>query len=189
MPRLFVGLAVPPALAERWVEAAADALGGPAVRRYPPRDLHLTLLFLGDSDQGAAVARALVDETRGLLAPELRLAGLGVFPEVGPPRVYWAGIAEALGTEGRLAALRSRAEGAARRYGWRPSAADRARPFRPHVTLARAPADAAACPAFLGLRPRGEWVASEVGLYESDPTRTHARYALLAEAPLAVRPG
>lgn len=221
MPRVFIGLPLPASLAEPLAARAADALGaagdpdargisnapavpgGPdvpdgrgaprGVRVYPARDLHLTLCFLGELASGVGrLARALEDETRGLAAPELSLAGVGAFPGEGAPRVLWAGVVDATAAEGRLAALRNRALTAALGFGWRPPAAETSRPFRPHVTLARVAADprpALDLRAFRALAPRGSWVASEVVLYESDPGRPGSRYRALAEAPLLVRPG
>lgn len=198
MPRLFIGLAVPPAVGASLAASTAAALPEVAFRCYPAADLHVTLCFLGEfalaSDPEATrLERALVDETRGLAAPELALHGVGVFPEEGAPRALWAGLREEPGTEGRLAALANRARDAALAGGWRPSGADRSRPFRPHVTLARprgeAPSPAGPLARFAALRPRGAWVAAEVTLFESRPHEPAARYRPLAEVPLAVRPG
>lgn len=213
MPRLFIGLALPAAVAGPLAELAAAALGGvgpprSGLRVYPARDLHITLCFIGEhgageqalGEQGGAarLERALVDETRGLAAPELRITGLGAFPDFDAPRVLWAGVVDDSGAEGRLAALHNRALTAALGTGWRRTAADAARPFRPHVTLARlaegtrsseGAADGIDLTAFRALRPRGTWVATEVALFESDPRCPEARYRVIADAPLAVRPG
>jgi 2'-5' RNA ligase len=194
MPRLFIGLALPPAVAAPLVESAARVLTpAPGLRLYPARDLHLTLCFLGEFEDVARLERALIDETRGLAAPELRITGVGAFPDGDAPRSLWAGVLDETGAEGRLAALHNRALTAALGVGWRRPAADAARPFRPHVTLARLSAQGFGSgfdlAPFRTLAPRGGWVASEVTLFESDPKRPEARYRPVADAPLAVRPG
>ncbi len=208
MPRLFIGLVLPAAVAGPLSELTAAALRGlgpptNGLRVYPARDLHLTLCFIGEHglvEQGgtARLERALIDETRGLAAPELRITGIGAFPDFAAPRVLWAGVVDDSGAEGRLSALHNRALTAALGIGWRRPAADAARPFRPYVTLARLAegtrpteggAEGVDLAAFQALRPRGAWVASEVALFESDPQRPEARYRVLADAPLAVRPG
>jgi len=213
VPRLFIGLVVPESVGGPLTALAEGALReveGVTCRRYPPRDLHLTLCFLGEHPGGARLESALQDETRGLYAPELYLAGTGTFPDAGPPRVLWVGVREDLGLEGRLAALHNRVSTAAMVAGWRAAPADRTRPFLPHLTLARwgkatqgsqarsagagapergDPGHAAALRAFSALRPRGSWIASEVVLFESDPSRPEQRYRPLLEVPLAVRPG
>jgi 2'-5' RNA ligase len=202
MPRLFIGLALPAAIAGPLSELSAAALTGSGpprhgLRVYPARDLHLTLCFIGEHDGVARLERALIDETRGLAAPELRITGVGAFPDFDAPRVLWAGVVDETAGEGRLAALHNRALTAALGSGWRRPSADAARPFRAHVTLARLAEGkqptAGAAPdvdlaAFRAVRPRGAWVASEVGLFESDPHRTEGRYRVIADAPLAVRP-
>lgn len=195
MPRVFIGLALPADVAEPLAARAGAALAGAAnaLRLYPARDLHLTLCFVGELERAAELGRALVDETRHLAAPELSLGLTGAFPDAGSPRVLWAGVREAPGTDGRLDALRNRAITAAQRTGWRMPASELVRPFRPHVTLARVREGhggvQAAVEVFLGLRPRGAWLASEVALFSSDPGRPESRYAVVVEAPLAVRPG
>jgi len=195
MARLFIGLLVPAAVGAPLAALAGEALATGSqphagLRVYPPRDLHLTLCFLGEHAGGAPLERALVDETRGLAAPELTLNGVGGFPDLAAPRVLWAGVREAPGTEGRLAALRNRALTAALGVGWRRPPADIARPFRPHVTLARVgEGQTPDLSGFTGLKPRGAWIAAEVALFESDPGRPEERYRPIADAPLAVRPG
>ncbi len=65
-----------------------------AVRWVPAENLHLTLKFLGEVDEG------MVDDIRGLLAPicgkyrsfDITLRGTGVFPNPARPRVIWIGI-------------------------------------------------------------------------------------------------
>ncbi|MEZ6017504.1 MAG: RNA 2',3'-cyclic phosphodiesterase [Planctomycetota bacterium] len=213
MARLFIGLSLPDSVAEPLARLVQGALAEPQFRIYPARDLHVTLCFLGEHPNPTQVARALGDETRGLFAPELRLAGVGAFPSLEDPRALWAGVEEEEDSFGRLDALRNRARNAALGAGWRMPASERARPFRPHVTVARprvsrermsgevgAPrppagvdsgggARAAIPAAFLGLRPRGSFLVPTACLYDSDPGRPEERYRVLAETPLAVRPG
>ena len=81
MARLCIGIAVPAAVASPLAALVGQVLptqpGVHGLRVYPPRDLHLTLCFLGEHEGGERLERALVDETRGLAAPELSLSGVG----------------------------------------------------------------------------------------------------------------
>jgi 2'-5' RNA ligase len=103
-----------------------------AVRWTRPEAIHLTLRFLGDT----AVERlpewfAALDSVAAKMAPfELRLGGLGCFPNRRQPRVIWVGLQD---DEHRAESLAEAIEAEARRLGW-PS---EARPFRAHLTLGR----------------------------------------------------
>lgn len=198
--RLFIGLGLPDSLAQRLVRQVGPTLTDDdqrlpeGVRLCRGDDLHLTLCFLGDfpEDGRPALERALAEEVRGLSAPELHVRGTGGFPDLVGPRVLWAAVEEADGSEGRLAALHSRAQQAATLMGWRPSAVERWKPFRPHVTLARvrrmARGTAAIRPAFGRLAFDHRWLPVEVGLFESRPHDPAQRYHALQTVPLVVRP-
>lgn len=140
--RLFVALALPAAVREEvGRRVAAERRKLPAARWTPPENLHLTLVFLGEVDDGGAarLAAALAPA----LAPHppltLRLDGAGCYPplpprgKARPARVAWVGIEVEEGVE-RLAALQAEAAAAARRAVDVP---DDDRPFSPHLTLAR----------------------------------------------------
>ena len=96
-----------------------------------PERLHVTLSFIGESDQ--AQASAIADCLRPPFdGPpfDLTVAGLGAFPERGSPRVLWAGIAA-----GRDRLLDLEAQLRARWARGRVPVDER--PYRPHLTLAR----------------------------------------------------
>lgn len=110
-----------------------SALGrlGRAVRPVGQANLHLTLRFLGATtpasvpDLAAAMARAAAGEGPFVSA----LSGLGAFPNERRPGVIWTGVdppEAVLALERRLAAELAAA-----------GRAPEARPFHPHVTLAR----------------------------------------------------
>jgi 2'-5' RNA ligase len=136
--RLFVAVQINPLVA-----AAAAALTADLRRRaerlapkaritWIPEDrLHMTVRFIGSVDEGVASAIREALEPAVPVPPfDLVIAGVGTFPGRGAPRVVWAGItagAESLGrleqeVSHRLAALDIRPE---------------ARPYSPHLTLAR----------------------------------------------------
>lgn len=195
--RVFLGLGPEPDTAVGIVREAQSAFDGAGpVQVYAPDDLHLTLAFLGELDAAdVARVRALAeDEFRGLLAPELVVLGAaGAFPSIEEPRAVWRPVAEAAGTDGRLHALRNRAVQVGLATGWRPRAADRERPFRPHVTVARPGGAGALGNVLAGRLGRDRsWLAHEVLLYRSLPAEersaTGARYVVLDRWNLGVRP-
>ena len=136
--RLFVAVEIDPVVAAA-AAAVIDRLRERAVRLAPQARitwltadrLHITVRFIGHVDADTA------DVIRRALAPplerdpfELTVAGVGTFPPKGPPRVVWAGL-----TEGRqpLTAIEERVGERLVGVGIAPEA----RPYNPHLTLAR----------------------------------------------------
>lgn len=158
--RLFVALNFPDATRQALWRATAPLrdLGLPA--RWVRADgLHLTLKFLGDvapereGELVAALRRAAAGSPgahpgAGVLT--LRLRGFGAFPDVTRPRVVWVGIEG----DSALELLQHRVEREFEPLGFPTEQ----RPFRPHLTLARAKRDARP-PAFRPLAGALEQVA------------------------------
>ncbi len=131
--RLFVAVPLPDSLRE---ELAALYTPLPGVAWTRPEQLHLTLRFLGavEPPHAAAVEQAL---ERVRVEPfVLPLAGTGVFPPRGAPRVLWVGVGRG---HPRLHQLRQRIDDALLGAGLPLDV----RLFQPHATLARVRIDAA----------------------------------------------
>ncbi len=102
-------------------------------RWVAPERVHVTVRFIGEipPETFDAVCEALarpVGETGPL---DLVLQGLGAFPSLRRPRVLWVGLAgDVAGLAGAAREVNGRLEGL--------GLPGEARPFRPHVTLARA---------------------------------------------------
>jgi RNA 2',3'-cyclic 3'-phosphodiesterase len=100
----------------------------------PPEKLHYTLKFLGDVDVDELHMEALTHaaEVAREVAPfELSPGALGAFPDHEGPRILWLGVDEGLAS---LCALAEKLEALLARQGY----ARETRPYRPHLTLARA---------------------------------------------------
>lgn len=147
----------------------------------------MTLAFIGHvpAERKDAIASALTPALRSYPTVDLELAGFGQFPASGRPRSLWVGAVDRGGD--RLAtlaaAVRSALSGAAVPFD--------AKPFRPHVTLARVPerltpAEAAAIRT--GLRKTATPVitlaVTSVALVESVLSSRGPRYTPLATFPL-----
>jgi 2'-5' RNA ligase len=94
--------------------------------------IHLTLKFLGEVDPAVipALAESLEQASRSENAFELRLQGLGCFPNLRNPRVIWCGIE---GETEKLARLHQTVEAACASQGFTLEE----RSFHPHLTLGR----------------------------------------------------
>ena len=126
MPRLFVAVDLSDTV-KRSLEPLARGLGD--VRWMTEDQLHLTLRFVGEVDNGG------VDEVADALSLvpgvpfELRLKGIGHFPPRGEPRVIWTGVER----QPELTALKRRIDKALKQADI-PKDAQK---FKPHVTIAR----------------------------------------------------
>jgi 2'-5' RNA ligase len=128
--RAFVALRVPasPPLGE--VLGELRSLGRP-VRAVAAENLHLTLKFLGNTDENwiPDIARLLADVAAGTSAFAVTLCGLGVFPKLSRPSVIWTGMTP----PEPVVRLARDVEVALVTFGFAPET----RTFQPHVTLAR----------------------------------------------------
>ena len=124
MLRLFVGIGFPPALK---LQLSLLRSGVPGAKWVDPGNFHLTLRFIGETDE---VVAADIDDALVRLRGRrftLQLAGTGVFGD--RPRSLWLGVERSP----ELVALRDKIEQALIRAGLPPEQ----RKFAPHVTLAR----------------------------------------------------
>ena len=188
-PRLFV--AVP--LSEPARAAVADVVDriragepeGRGVRWVRLDGLHITLRFLGPTpepripDLAAAVARA----AEGVTPFGIRIAGADAFPPVGRPRTLWLDLDQGVD---ELAALAGRVDDALAAAGWERER----RPFRAHLTLARADGVRAGPATVAALRSEAAELAIEspierMVLYESITGSGRARYVDRADVAFA----
>lgn len=131
--RMFVALDLP-AEARSALAAWRDELvdGRRDLRPVRAEALHVTLVFLGWQDEKAAdaIASAAFEACSGLPAARLRAGGIKPLPPR-DPRLFALDLED---EDGRASALQAAASAALEAGGWyRPEA----RPFWPHVTLAR----------------------------------------------------
>ncbi|MGB0747638.1 MAG: RNA 2',3'-cyclic phosphodiesterase [Magnetospiraceae bacterium] len=126
MLRVFVGLAIPPDIGNH---LALMQSGIRFARWVSPANLHMTLRFVGEIDEG--LAEDLDDKLAGIRAPsfDLQLRGLDTFGNGRGPRSIFVGAAPCEALD-RLAA---KVDTAANRAGVPPER----RKFKAHVTLAR----------------------------------------------------
>ena len=125
--RLFVSIELPESITERLAELDPSLRG---VRWLEPRQMHLTLAFLGNV---STELQAILSEKLEAISWKpffLPLIGLGTFPSKGWPKIIWIGVGTG---HPHLFQLHKRVQEALLAVGLEPDL----RSFHPHVTLAR----------------------------------------------------
>jgi len=130
--RIFIAVRIDPGpQLIRILLSLRSLLGGEKISWTDPANIHLTIEFLGDTedDMVKAVSIMLKDKCSGFGHFSFRLKGTGLFRNPRDPRVIW------IGTEGidKLSLLKENIAGGLRDAGFRTES----RPFRPHITLGR----------------------------------------------------
>jgi 2'-5' RNA ligase len=177
--RLFFAVELPGQVRQALGKLRPEAAWARDYRWVEPESMHITLAFLGEQPQekleiltqiGAAAARA---SHPGRLV----VGGAGSFGPRKAPRVLWVGLA---GDLPKLHHLQAALSEHLQKHGFPVEA----RPFSPHVTLARRRerAESGVPPLWPPAGPPGLLQAplEELTLFESQLARTGARYAPLA---------
>ena len=127
MKRLFVSIELPDSVRQR-LAALDPQLRG--VRWLEPKQMHLTLAFLGNV--AAETQKTLSEKLQAISWKSffLPLIGFGTFPSKGWPKIIWIGVGTG---HPHLFQLHKRVQEALLAVGLEPDL----RSFHPHVTLAR----------------------------------------------------
>lgn len=128
--RAFISADLPPlprieALARELREAGRD------LKVVSTEHLHLTLKFLGDTEEGlvSEIVSAMREAASGVAPFTVEVRGTGAFPSLSRPSVLWVGIRGA----DALAEMAKTLDEHLATLGFEPER----RPWSPHVTLAR----------------------------------------------------
>jgi 2'-5' RNA ligase len=125
--RLFVAIDVPESIKQVLVDLDPTIRG---VRWIEAAQMHLTLGFFGDVRENVDLALREKLSAIEFGAFFLPIAGIGVFPSKGPPKILWVGIGKA---HPHLFQIHKRVQEAALAVG----IGLELRPWHPHITIAR----------------------------------------------------
>ena len=179
--RLFVAVDLPEDARHRLAAGIDQVLGGRRLpgRGAPPPNWHLTLRFLGWSDE-VAMERVTAGLDQAPLGARfsVTISGWGSFPNPRRATVLWLGVSE--GGQ-QLQGLAEEVEQVALTAGYPPED----RPFRSHLTLSRIRPHQDLTPLVEGPSPPPvRFLVEEVTLFESHLSGGGARYQALERFPL-----
>lgn len=186
--RAFIAVEIPLEIRKTICNATAPLQNGigSSVRWVPKENMHLTLKFLGDVSPGniEMLSQMLRAEANMFNGFELRLSGLGAFPNRKRPRVIFIDIH----APPVLEALQRGIESASRRLGYESEE----RGFSPHLTIGRVRQNATATEQQTIRRALEDTRIDSLGtarvdsvyLYKSDLKPTGSVYTRLYSAPL-----
>jgi 2'-5' RNA ligase len=132
------------------------------VKWVEEKNLHLTLLFLGEVDfrDVPKVCQAVEVVTTRHAAFPLKVAGVGAFPNAHRPRTLWVGVEDGAA---EVTALHDELEGPLLELGcYRRED----RPYTPHITVGRLKGDRHGDKLGEALARRSEWQAGETAVGE-----------------------
>ena len=183
--RLFIAINLPQSERQAIHHATAPLReAARSVTWVAPDCIHLTMKFLGEQppEAVALVRDAIGAVARGFNPPRLDLGGVGAFPHLRAPRIFWMGIA----SDPKLELLHHDLEVACEELGHEVDA----RAFRPHVTLGRVKRDITTEQAqtlsrlATSVRYRATIDVPSIDVMQSELSAAGPRYTVLAAIPL-----
>ena len=184
--RSFIAIEIPSPLKARMEEIQRQLRRTDAdVKWVRPEAIHLTLKFLGSIRQEDVerISQALALVVADGESFEVRVQGMGCFPNLRNPRVVWLGVDR--GKEA-LASLQRAIEGKMAELSFPPED----RPFSPHLTMGRIRSPRGRVGLAQALEKHqgveiGTFQAREVILFRSELRPSGAVYTKLKEFPMA----
>jgi 2'-5' RNA ligase len=186
--RAFIAIALPQEIRD-FLEGIQNQLKphGADVKWVEPRNIHLTLKFLGEIDESKLNrVSVILDEVAGLLPPfAVTINAVGAFPKITSPRVIWAGIDKG---DGEIKKIAQELEERIAEIG----IPKEERRFSSHITIGRTRsglsldklAGGLEKTALLAKDARQEFLANKITLFKSTLTPKGPIYEILKEANL-----
>ena len=183
--RLFIAINLPDSERQAIHHSTASLRGAAcSVTWVAPYCIHLTMKFLGEqrAEDVDAIRDALAAVGKRFQPVRLDVGGIGAFPHLRAPKIFWMGIT----ADPKLELLHHDLEVACEALGHEVEA----RAFRPHLTLGRVKREVTAEHAgalarlAMNVRYRAVVEASSIDVMQSELSSTGPRYTVLAAVPL-----
>lgn len=133
MIRSFIAIKISEEVLQRIVEVQEILKeSGVSVKWVEPKNIHLTLKFLGDTPESQIedIVRVMQESTEGTSPFQISIARVGAFPNLRYPRVIWVGVQD---VQEALQKIQHRLEQGLHALGF----AIEEGVFKPHITLGR----------------------------------------------------
>ncbi len=155
------------------------------VKWVEPKNLHVTLKFLGETHESQVPAITDVMRRAAMSQPPFRIVvrGAGAFPSARRPRVIWLGVSEGFES---LSAIAERIEDGLAKLGFEREE----RPFRAHITIGRLRTPRRIEPLtaeldLMGARECGGMTCESIVLMRSELSRSGPTYTALETVTLS----
>ena len=132
MKRIFISIKIDPGNTLMRVHSSLKSvLGRERINWVDPANIHLTLAFLGDTEEDRIKVAGIMlkQKCSGFGEFGFSLSGAGVFRDYSDPEVIWIGIEES----GKLISLNNDIKRGLEDTGFKTDN----RPFKPHITIGR----------------------------------------------------
>ena len=132
MKRIFIAIKIDPGNSLLKIHSSLQSvLGGEKIKWVDPANIHMTLSFLGDTEEERIKVAGIMlkQKCSGFGEFGFRLSGAGVFRNYNDPRVIWIGIEK----QEKLIYLTDIIKTGLEDSGFKTQD----RPFKPHITLGR----------------------------------------------------
>ena len=130
MSRLFIALKIPGLILDQLIDIRDEIYAdGEAIRWEPKDKLHVTLKFLGETENSLEVAEKLNKVLNNVKEFKCRLGTFGLFYRYGNPAILWASVAH----NDKLTSLGKQIDIAMHDIGFNLEN----RKFKPHITILR----------------------------------------------------
>lgn len=127
--RVFISIPVPES--ENMASLSGELSRIRGVKITPPEQLHMTLCFIGDVDDGKldTITGCIEESVKGIRPGSIFLKGMGVFPDTGRPNVIWVGASSDIPLKTLSFNIRKNLAAEGIDFDGKP--------FKPHVTVGR----------------------------------------------------
>jgi 2'-5' RNA ligase len=178
--RTFIAIEIPDEIRNKIgeLQVSLKKFGG-RISWTKPGNIHLTLKFLGDTDENLIdeIASQLKESAASIQPIQITIRTVGTFPNFKNPRVIWIG---AESEQKQLAELAAKIEAGVERFGFKKEN----RPFSAHLTLGRVKDVKGIQPVMDKLKDHenfeaGSFLAEELHLIKSELHPTGAIYTSL----------